>query len=106
MKFAYKAYDKAGKIVTDAIDAASPAEASELLRKQGMFATEIHRSEGDSGADGGGRAGGGRGSRGAGGKTKRLKAMAAFVRQLSILVATGTPIVEAISSLEKQTPSG
>jgi type II secretory pathway component PulF len=111
MKFVYKAYDKAGKVVDGAIiEAASPAEASELLRKDGMFATEIVRSDGDSGGGASRRARKlgvlGRSGGGAGGKTKRLKSMAAFVRQLSILVSTGTPIVEAISSLEKQIPSG
>ncbi|HVU62522.1 MAG TPA: type II secretion system F family protein [Phycisphaerales bacterium] len=100
MKFTYQAYDKAGKVVTDAIEAATPAEAGEALRKQGLFATEIRR------AQGGGRESAGKGARGAGGRTNRLKAMAGFVRQLSILVSTGTPIVEAIGSLERQIPAG
>lgn len=103
MKFAYTAYNRAGQALSDSIEAASIAEASDALRKQGLFVNEItedtHAVSHDSRL---GRMGGG----GGGGRTKRLKAMSSFVRQLSILVSTGTPIVEAIASLEKQTPSG
>ena len=51
---------------------------------------------------GGGGVGGGR----FGGKTARLRSMSVLVRQLSVLVSTGTPMVEAIYSLEKQLPVG
>ncbi len=100
MRYAYTAYDKAGKVVSGTTDGASSIEASETLRKQGLFATEI-MEVGDDAVRGTARA-----PRGGGGRTKRLKAMAAFVRQLSVLVSTGTPIVEAITSLEKQVPPG
>jgi type II secretory pathway component PulF len=103
MRFAYTAYDRAGKALSDSIEGASLAEAIDMLRKQGLFVNEIvedaHVSNHDSRL---GRMGGG----GGGGRTKRLKSMAAFVRQLSILVSTGTPIVEAITSLERQVPAG
>ncbi len=104
MKFAYTAYDKAGKVVSGATEAASSIEAGEALRKQGLFATQILESGDETPraqARDRKRGGGGGGSR-----SKRLKAMAGFVRQLSVLVSTGTPIVEAITSLEKQVPPG
>ena len=41
MKFAYNGYDKSGKAVTGTTDSSSTTEASESLRKQGIFATEI-----------------------------------------------------------------
>ncbi|HMN42019.1 MAG TPA: type II secretion system F family protein [Phycisphaerales bacterium] len=103
MKFAYTAYDRAGKAVSDSIDAPTRAEASDTLRKQGLFVNELVEDTHAVGRDSRiGRMGGG----GGGGRTKRLRSMAAFVRQLSILVSTGTPIVEAITSLEKQVPEG
>lgn len=110
MKYAYTAYDKSGKILSGATDAASSIEAGEALRKQGLFATQIIESGDDAPRSQGrnprrgGRGGGGGG--GGGSQTKRLKSMAGFVRQLSVLVSTGTPIVEAICSLEKQVPPG
>lgn len=101
MKFAYTAYDKAGKVVTGTTDAASTLEASESLRKQGLFATEILETS-DQPARNSSR----NRAKGGGGRSKRLKNMAGFVRQLSVLVSTGTPIVEAITSLERQIPPG
>lgn len=101
MKFAYTAYDKAGKVVSGTTDSSSTIEASESLRKQGLFATEIMETS-DEPSRGSPRSR----ARGGGGRTKRLRAMAGFVRQLSVLVSTGTPIVEAITSLERQIPPG
>src|SRR5438067_2232434 len=103
MKFTYTAYDRAGKVVSAAIDASSAAEAGDLLRKQGLFTT-TSSSSGDAAAHP--APGSRKAARGAGGRTKRLRAMATFVRQLSILVSTGTPIIDAITSLEKQIPAG
>ena len=41
MKFAYKAYDKSGKLVAAAIEAGSALEAGDLLRRDGLYASEI-----------------------------------------------------------------
>jgi type IV pilus assembly protein PilC len=100
MKYAYTAYDKSGKVVSGTTDAASSIEAGEALRKQGLFATEIMETS-DTPVGHAPRS-----TRGGGSRTKRLKSMAMFVRQLSVLVSTGTPIVEAINSLERQIPPG
>lgn len=103
MRVAYRAYDRSGRLVSDAIEAASAAEASELLRRQGLFATELSESKDASSPAAPSQRAGGFVSTG---RTRRLKDMAAFVRQLSILVATGTPMIDAISSLERQISPG
>lgn len=97
MKLAYQAYDRAGKTVRDTIDAASKAEATDQLRRQGLFVTEI-RSAAQGSADAAG-----------GVKTKRfgtgsrLKNLAMFTRQLYVLSSTGTQVTEALAALERQT---
>ena len=41
MKLTYEAFDKSGRAISDMIDAANPAVASDLLRRQGLFVTQI-----------------------------------------------------------------
>ena len=43
-KFAYVAFDRAGKSVPGVIEANSEAEAREMLRHQGLFVTSIKES--------------------------------------------------------------
>ena len=92
MKIAYKGYDRSGKAVRGVVDTGDSREAAELLRKQGIIATELAAaSAGDLDAPvlnskkrvrfGGG---------------KRLDSVVFMCRQLSLLVATGTPLVEAL----------
>lgn len=103
MKLSYRAYDRNGSMVSDAIDAESTTVATEILRRQGLFVSEIRESAAEmTRAPGSARVR----ARRAGGRTRRLKDMSGFVRQLSILVSTGTPMVDAISSLEQQVPAG
>lgn len=103
MKLSYRAYDRNGSLVNDAIEAENTAVATEILRRQGLFVSEIREAAAEMArAPGNVRVR----SRRAGGRTRRLKDMSGFVRQLSILVSTGTPMVDAISSLEQQVPSG
>lgn len=104
MKYAYRAFDRAGKAVSDAIDAASEPEAQELLRKRGLYVTELSGSCALPAAHSGAHCRSG--SRSIGGKGKRLRDMSVFIRQLSVLVATGTPMVDAIASIERQLPKG
>ena len=96
MKLAYEAIDGAGKPVSGTLDAGDATDAVEQLRRQGLFVTRIAAS-GD--ADGAGRPRGRRGKLGGG---KRLKHLAMFTRQLSVLVTSGTPLVQALASLERQ----
>lgn len=98
MKFMYKGFDRAGKPVTDSIEAADRNEAAEILRRKGVFVSEIGEPrEMTTSAPAAVRK---RVS------AKRLEQVSAFLRQLSVLVSTGTPIVEAIESLERQQKDG
>lgn len=104
MKLKYEAIDSQGKSVADSVEAADAAEAIEQLRGKGLFVTTIAEASagGGSGAE---SAGGSASWRGGGRKlsgTKRLKNLAMFTRQLSVLVSSGTPLVQAIASLERQ----
>ncbi|GDX98296.1 type II secretion system protein F [Phycisphaerae bacterium] len=102
MKIAYKGFDRGGKAVHGVVDAGDSREAAEALRKQGVIATDLTAASAtDLDAPvlnskkrvllGGG---------------KRLDSVVFMCRQLSLLVATGTPLVDAIQSLEAQSPKG
>ncbi|CAG0996453.1 Putative type II secretion system protein F [Phycisphaerales bacterium] len=99
MRFAYKGFDKTGKAVSDTLEAADRHEAAEILRRRGIFVSEIGepRDLAASSAAGPVR------KRITG---KRLEQVAGFLRQLAVLVSTGTPVVEAIESLERQQKEG
>lgn len=101
MKFLYQGFDKAGRNVRDAIDAADAADATDQLRKRGVFVVSVR----EAGADAA-RAPdpAGRGLLGRGGA--RIADLVSMMRQLSVLVSTGTPLVEALVSIEQQTPVG
>jgi len=100
MKLAYSAFDKSGKKINDAIEAASLAEGGELLRRQGLFVTEIR----EAAASGKRSSKGSAGAKNSAPGGRKLREISSFMRQLSVLVATGTPMVEAITSLERQIP--
>lgn len=105
MRLNYQAFDKTGRSIHDSIEAATLEEATEQLRRQGFFVTNVAPAVGGgagaSAADRRPGRGGGAGrslTRGA-----HLKNMAMFTRQLYVLLSTGTPMVEALSALERQT---
>jgi type IV pilus assembly protein PilC len=111
MKFAYQAVDSTGKAVSDTVEAAGQTEALDALRKRGIYVSEIRPASGAT-PTGPATAGGGGGARPGGaaaprrrrlGTGRRLKNMAMFTRQLSVLVASGTPLVQALAALERQT---
>lgn len=98
MKYRYSAFDRSGKAAASVIEASDSGEAVEMLRRDGLYVVEISevgdRSEGGSG---------GRHRRvGSGG---RLKFLAAFSRQLYVLVSSGTPLVQALNAVERQAGS-
>lgn len=97
MKLAYTAFDRSGRQVADTVEAASAAEAGEILRRQGLFVTELREAAAAAHAATARVTGGGRGG---------LRDVSSFMRQLSVLVSTGTPMVEALASLEKQLRPG
>jgi type II secretory pathway component PulF len=92
MTFAYTAYDAIGQSSSGQIDANNAAEASDLLRRKGLFVTDVREAT----------AAGGRTRKSSLGYGKRLRCLAMFGRQLQVLVAAGTPLVQAIQSVEKQ----
>ncbi len=96
MKLAYQAFDKNGRAVADTIEANDMTEASERLRRQGLFVSEIKPSAG-------GAASGKKAAAKAGRAPKRRhKSLAMFTRQLQVLLATGTPLVQSLTALERQ----
>lgn len=104
MKFSYRAFDKSGKSKSDIVEAANKTDAMEMLRRDGLFVSEMSPApDGATAKPSGGGAGPSRGF-GLGGRTRggRLKVVSAFMRHLSVLVSTGTPLVDALSALQKQ----
>ena len=97
MKLAYQGYDNDGKVIKDVIDAPSADEATVTLRGRGLFVTSIKKASSGKGNE----AGEGRriGSRGGSG----VKGLTLFTRQLQVMLATGTPIVQALTALQRQT---
>jgi len=100
MQLAYEGFDAGGKAVSAVIDAGSPDEAIETLRGRGVFVTTVVEA----------RRGGGAGAEQRRGRrsllpktrTRRLKQLSVFTRQLHVLTSTGTPILQALEALEKQ----
>lgn len=90
MSYAYVAYDRSGAERRGTIEASSDAEAMERLRREGLFATSVERSEGSGARRGRSR----RGS---------LRGLVFALRQLAVLTGTGTPVVDALASVERQT---
>src|SRR5262245_57921776 len=108
MRFTCSGFDKAGAKVSEVVEAADRNEAVEVLRRRGVFVSEVteagEKKTGERGAAAGvGPAGAGAALLAGLGRGKRLEDVAAFTRQLSLLVSTGTPLVEAMASLELQT---
>lgn len=98
MKVAYRAFDKVGHPVGATIDAPGLAEASEALRRQGLFVTEVLEAA-RSGVGDTVRRGDTTGSVGAG---LRLRLLAMFTRQLFALVSSGTPLAQSLMAIERQ----
>lgn len=94
MSFVYSGFDAAGKPVSGTVDASGAAEAIEALRKRGVFTTSVQAED----APGAAAAALVRGS----GKSG-LQDISQFYRQLSVLMATKTPLLQALIVVEKQT---
>jgi type II secretory pathway component PulF len=100
MKLAYVAFDKTGRQVTDLVEAADVAAATETLRRQGLYVTRIS----PRGAPGSAGAAASRWRRSS--KSRRLRNLAMLARQLHSLVSCGTPLVEAMGASERQVRPG
>lgn len=95
MKLAYEAYDRSGRLVSGVIEAVSLREATERLYADGLYVTKL-AGESDADAGSGFRFGGG----------GKLKTLVNVTRQLAILTATGTQVVQALAAIERQLPVG
>ncbi|MCP4379491.1 MAG: type II secretion system F family protein [bacterium] len=111
MKLAYEAFDKTGQKVHDVIEATDAAQATEDLRKRDLFVANIspataaapRRRRGTSrAASAVAQVASAKKVRVTGSKTRRLKILAMFTRQLYVLVSSGTPLAQALSALERQ----
>ncbi len=98
MKLAYVAWDKAGKQEVSTLEAPNAAEATETLRRKGLFVTEISQAGEATTVN--------RQSSSKVGAGKRLKCLTMFTRQLYVLVSSGTPLVQSLGALERQTKEG
>ena len=96
MKVAYTGFDKTGRSIRDTIEARDPVDAAEILRRQGIYPTELRDASNAAPAPTGGGAGS------VFSKGKRLKLVTMFLRQLHVLMATGTPLAESLTALERQ----
>ena len=102
MKFVYTGFDRAGKEVRDTVEANDLPSANDALRRRGVYVSEIGPAEASTPKQTSGNAKGMSRLTGSFGRGKRLHALSTFLRQLSVLVSTGTPLVDALQSLEKQ----
>lgn len=102
MKFQYEAYTKAGEPRSGTLEAPEKREAEESLRKRGLLVTTITAVSDKKNATGSKHAS----SKNPNTRRSRIpiKVVADFARELSILVATGTPIIDAIEAIESQCP--
>lgn len=103
--YAYKGLNEKGRNVGGIVDADTPKNARQKLRRSGVFPTELveTRDQSPSVAAGGGRAGGlnlnlaGLFERG-----MTPQDLALITRQLSTLVGAGLPLVECLAALIEQ----
>ena len=94
MILAYQAYDAAGKEVSDSLEADNSVAAIESLRRRGLFVTDIREGAAVAAAGARGRTGG----------RKRLRMLSMITRQLRVLIASGTTMMEALEAVERQIP--
>lgn len=96
MNITYSGFDLSGKAVRGIIDSASTVDATEALRRKGIFATDLAPSGADARPSDVGPAP----ARGA--RAGKASDLVHFFRQLSILISTHTPLAEALEVLAKQ----
>ena len=93
MNFRYEGYDKSGGATKGSIEAVDEGDAAQKLQKRGVFITTIEAGAGKSPAQ----------ARGVKrGRSVGAKHVAMLARELSVLVSTGTTVVDALSAVERQ----
>lgn len=90
MKFRCRVFDRSGTARQMEVEASSPADAAEMLRRDGLYPAGIEAVEAPI------RRAPSRGWRG------QTRLLTSFMRQLAVLVSTGTPLVDALQALEAQ----
>jgi type II secretory pathway component PulF len=100
MKLSYTAYDNGGQSRAGTIDCPDMLSATETLRRQGLYVADITEAA-ETSSPASSPAGRRRRARG-----HKLQHIAVFTRQLAVLLATGTPLVEALGALERQAKAG
>lgn len=102
--FQYEAMDNTGLEIKESIDAASEAEATQIIREKGFFVTQI-REQKKKGAQKK-RPGATKGGRTFSIGKVRGKHLCTFTRQLSTLQDAGLPILRSLRILEGQSKPG
>ena len=97
MSYSYEAYTRDGSPQKGVVDAGSEREAEQKLRSRGLIVTKVAEAGEQTRA----KAVSVRRSARSGTKVT-VKAMSEFAREFAVLVSTGTPIVDSIESLERQ----
>lgn len=97
MKFSCEGFDRRGKPVTEVIEARDTLEATEMLHRRGIFASRVTPQTKAEAPRTPSRARTGRF-----GEMRRLRAVSSLFRQLSVLLASGTPVADAIAAVERQ----
>ena len=101
MKLSYSGYSEAGKAVCGVVDAAGPDEARHTLRRQGVFVTDLAPATSGKARSASGDGSAKRSRRGFG-RGARLKRTASMMKQMSLLISSGTPVVDALAAVERQ----
>ncbi len=104
MKYRCTAWDRDGRRVEETLDAPNEAEAREVIARRGLFVTEVEQV--GSGAKASKASSGGKGSKRFKIQTGKVRMLAMFSRQLAVLVSAGTPLVDALESVEVQAGEG
>ena len=95
MQFACQAMTSDGKVVSERIEAATPAEVAETLRARGLTILRLNPTRGESA---GARSSASRAGR------RRMKSsdLVLFTRQLKMLLEAGSALVPALQAIEQQ----
>jgi type IV pilus assembly protein PilC len=99
MKLEYTAFDGTGKGVTGTLECPDPTAAAEILRGRGLYLADLAEAKAESDRPRPRRSG-------RLGRRQTLKHVAMLTRQLCVLTSSGTPLVDALAALERQTRPG
>jgi len=94
VKFHYEGCDRSGRPVAGEVECASPHEARASLRERGIYVGSLAEAGDRRRAAEKGRKG----------PKRDFRRLASFTRQLYVLLRSGTPLTDALSAVERQTP--